>query len=331
MPEKESKLAKSLYKKLVEIMSEMGRVEKKGYNAFHKYSYVTESDLTDALRDKLASRNIIIIPSLTDVQHEDTLTTVRMTFSLIDAESGERHDVAWAGTGDDKSDKGIYKGYTGSLKYFLMKTFLVSQGDDPEGDEATDKRAESRSQHVGVSCPECHGPMWDNRESKRNPKAPDYKCKNKACNGAVWEDSQATTESSKPAPDTSQESAAVLAFREQIKGAAQALNDGGDVDEHGEPKWTVQSINALAREHFDGPVATLGEKHLGELAEMFSQRLEAMRKGATERRTNIIASIESEAGAEISAYLKQHHDGKSLEELTTAELVKAENELTVPF
>jgi hypothetical protein len=254
-----------------------------------------------------------------------------MTFSLIDAESGERHDVAWAGTGDDKSDKGIYKGYTGSLKYFLMKTFLVSQGDDPEGDESTDRRAESRSQHVGVSCPECHGRMWDNRESKRNPKAPDYKCKNKACNGAVWEDSQATTESSKPASDTSGESAAVLAFREQIKGAAQALNDGGDVDEHGEPKWTVQSINALAREHFDGPVATLGEKHLGELAEMFSQRLEAMRKGATERRTNIIASIESEAGAEISAYLKQHHEGKSLEELTTAELVKAENELTVPF
>ena len=26
-------------------------------------------------------------------------------------------------------------------------------------------------------CPKCQGPMWDNREGKRNPKAPDFKCK----------------------------------------------------------------------------------------------------------------------------------------------------------
>ena len=28
--------------------------------------------------------------------------------------------------------------------------------------------------------------MWDNRESKRNPKAPDFKCKNKECDGVIW-------------------------------------------------------------------------------------------------------------------------------------------------
>ena len=35
-------------------------------------------------------------------------------------------------------------------------------------------------------CPKCSGDMWDNRESKRNPKAPDFKCKNKECDGVVW-------------------------------------------------------------------------------------------------------------------------------------------------
>ena len=25
------------------------------------------------------------------------------------------------------------------------------------------------------NCPKCEGPMWDNREGKRNPKAPDFK------------------------------------------------------------------------------------------------------------------------------------------------------------
>jgi hypothetical protein len=36
------------------------------------------------------------------------------------------------------------------------------------------------------ACPECGGKMWDNRESKRNPKAPDFKCRDKGCEGVVW-------------------------------------------------------------------------------------------------------------------------------------------------
>lgn len=38
----------------------------------------------------------------------------------------------------------------------------------------------------GRDCPECSGPMWDNRENKRNPKGPDYKCKDRDCGKAIW-------------------------------------------------------------------------------------------------------------------------------------------------
>ena len=40
----------------------------------------------------------------------------------------------------------------------------------------------------GPLCPDCGGPMWDNREGKTNPKAPDFKCKKgrDQCNGAIW-------------------------------------------------------------------------------------------------------------------------------------------------
>lgn len=42
-----------------------------------------------------------------------------------------------------------------------------------------------------MKCPKCDGPMWDNRESKRNPKAPDFKCKDRDnCDGAIWLDSK---------------------------------------------------------------------------------------------------------------------------------------------
>ena len=35
-------------------------------------------------------------------------------------------------------------------------------------------------------CPKCGGRMWDNRIGKRNPKAPDFKCRDRACEGVIW-------------------------------------------------------------------------------------------------------------------------------------------------
>ena len=40
------------------------------------------------------------------------------------------------------------------------------------------------------SCPKCGNRMWDNRgtpeKPKTNPKAPDYKCRDKSCDGVIW-------------------------------------------------------------------------------------------------------------------------------------------------
>jgi hypothetical protein len=37
-----------------------------------------------------------------------------------------------------------------------------------------------------MSCPKCGGRTWDNRLTKRNPKAPDYKCRDRSCDGVIW-------------------------------------------------------------------------------------------------------------------------------------------------
>lgn len=50
---------------------------------------------------------------------------------------------------------------------------------------STSERAR-RDEDATPGCPTCGGDMWDNRTSKRNPKAPDYKCRDRDCNGAVW-------------------------------------------------------------------------------------------------------------------------------------------------
>ncbi len=36
------------------------------------------------------------------------------------------------------------------------------------------------------SCPRCGGRMWDNRATKRNPRAPDFKCRQRSCDGVLW-------------------------------------------------------------------------------------------------------------------------------------------------
>jgi hypothetical protein len=37
-----------------------------------------------------------------------------------------------------------------------------------------------------MECPQCGGEMWDNRGKKKNPKQPDFRCKDEACAKAVW-------------------------------------------------------------------------------------------------------------------------------------------------
>jgi len=52
------------------------------------------------------------------------------------------------------------------------------------------------------NCPKCGGDMWDNRVGKRNPKAPDFKCKDRECDGVIWppRDSNAAAASAESQP-----------------------------------------------------------------------------------------------------------------------------------
>ena len=120
--------------KILKIMEELSYVQKDGTNSFHNYNYVTEAKISKAFRDKFIEHGIVFIPSarLNDV--ENGITNLNMTMALIDVESGEKLEVPWAGQGADKGDKGMYKAFTGGVKYFLMKLFMLPPGDDPERD-----------------------------------------------------------------------------------------------------------------------------------------------------------------------------------------------------
>lgn len=142
MSEQNEQKGSALALALARVMAEVSRVKKSGRNEFHRYDYATESDLTDAIRGHLAEQGVAILPSVIDVKSEplasskrnEILTTATLEITLVCAASGETRTTRWQGQGLDAGDKGFYKAYTGAMKYFLMKTFLISTGDDPEDD-----------------------------------------------------------------------------------------------------------------------------------------------------------------------------------------------------
>lgn len=141
---------KSLVTKLAEVMGEMRHVKKEGFNKAQNYAFVRETDVAEKASSLLAERSVWIYQSVVSSSLVDLYTTasgatmrlamVEMDFQFIDGETGEATPAQrFVGHGADTGDKGIYKAMTGAEKYFLMKTFLVSTGDDPEADEKVDK------------------------------------------------------------------------------------------------------------------------------------------------------------------------------------------------
>src|ERR1700716_1567743 len=61
------------------------------------------------------------------------------------------------------------------------------------------EQQQSDAETATSTCPKCQGPMWDNREGKRNPKAPDFKCKDRECDGVIWPPRGATAAAAPPA------------------------------------------------------------------------------------------------------------------------------------
>jgi hypothetical protein len=136
----------SIYAKLAEVLGEVHRVPKNGRNDFHKYDYVTESDLADHIRPLLAKNGLALMFGAEEImdmgtdQKGNRLLAVKCSITLGDSDGNEIRETIW-GMGMDKGDKGVYKAMTGAMKYWLYKTFLVSTGDDPEIEESKQPKA----------------------------------------------------------------------------------------------------------------------------------------------------------------------------------------------
>lgn len=134
-----------LIMKIAEVMTKVEYLQKKGKNNFHGYTYATEADVNMAIREEIAQRKVIMIPSM--VNHSLREVTTRkgnveyiaratLAFTFMDGETGEQLTLYMSGEGQDVGDKCLYKAISGTQKYALMKFFMIPTGDDPEKEEA---------------------------------------------------------------------------------------------------------------------------------------------------------------------------------------------------
>lgn len=133
-----------LYKKLHAVMAAVDRVAKKGRNSFFGYNYVTEGDVETVVRDAMIENGVLCMPSVVSCAIEEVKTTkggteriarLEMAYTWIDIESGESMETCFISEGQDPGEKGVYKAYSGGMKYALLKTFHIPTGDDPERDD----------------------------------------------------------------------------------------------------------------------------------------------------------------------------------------------------
>jgi len=143
----------ALAAKMAKVMGAIDHVPKNGYNDYHNYEYSSDDDVMQSLRPVMAEHNLAIFHSITsrDVKKVETSngtawkTVVTMEITIADADSGQSKTVTWMGEADDGQDKGLYKALTSGVKYFALKTFLLSADTDVETHDAAASQGRPKS------------------------------------------------------------------------------------------------------------------------------------------------------------------------------------------
>lgn len=138
----------TLFAKMARAMGKMSRLKKTGKHPTQGYPFATDADVSDLVREALAEEGIAFLPAMTGVNPVQVGQTkyqqpifrnyASFVFTFACSETGATYSCAWQSEADDSSDKGINKTATAAVKYFLLKTFLISTGDTVDPDASPD-------------------------------------------------------------------------------------------------------------------------------------------------------------------------------------------------
>jgi hypothetical protein len=135
----------TLAEKIVEVALSIDRIEKDGtFPGQGRWTYATAENVLSRVRGEFLSRRVLVLESVrgwsdrartTRQGDETTVTTLDLTYTLLDAESNERIELDWFGRGEDAADRGGGKALTNAIKTFMRQQLMLPWGDDPEADD----------------------------------------------------------------------------------------------------------------------------------------------------------------------------------------------------
>ena len=145
----EQKEAKTVYEKILAVMSAVNYLNKDGFVETGKgkgYKALTDEKVLGAVRPALVSAGLVILPVKMEQQRTDEqvkaydgstktnrITDVSVTYRIINVEDPKDYvEVVSAGTGVDTQDKGIGKAMTYAKKYAILNSFLIPSGEDTD-------------------------------------------------------------------------------------------------------------------------------------------------------------------------------------------------------
>ena len=155
-------------------MAECSQIRKNGLNEFHHYKYATSADVLEKVNSALVKHKLasVVTPEVLQVSevlnskgNTEQRVTVRVSITLVDAESGESMLLVGLGSGQDVGDKAVMKAQTAAIKYAYLMSLAISTNDDPEADSRTDEGMSNAQGRGGNSagktarCSDCDMPI----------------------------------------------------------------------------------------------------------------------------------------------------------------------------
>jgi hypothetical protein len=215
---------------LVKAQGDMKSIVKDSTNPAFKSSYASLEATVDTVRPILARYGLCTLQGESAPETDEGKLTGFNVETIVLHESGEWISTAVFVPVEKPSAQGAVSALTYGRRAGLRAVFTLADTDD-DGETAQNHAPRAATRPVSSTptasasprpaatptggavtsndppCPVCHGKMWDNREGKKNPKAPDFKCRDKSCEGVVWPPKNAPA----PAPVTVPEDASEYA------------------------------------------------------------------------------------------------------------------------
>lgn len=142
-PKEEGK-SLNLYQRIHAVMGDVKRLQKDKSVGSGNYAYkaMSEEKVVTEIRTAMLAHGLAIFPIEQEHIMEDkareqgkivSLSTVNVRYKLVNIDNPSEFEVVVSsGTGVDSQDKGVGKAMTYSMKYALLRTFMIPTGQDPD-------------------------------------------------------------------------------------------------------------------------------------------------------------------------------------------------------